>query len=374
MSNFVFKKYTEIENSYNSKFVNELREQGFADPSIEYVAETKVDGSNLQVSIDENGEFNFGSRSQLYPAHSDFQGSKVCFLKERIKDKLIKMKELIAKDQKVIDTLNKLEVMTSENEDIQKKFVLTVYGELCGGMYRHPDVEKVKGAIKIQGRVDYHPDNKFVPFDIVLRKPDGSGIMMLDQDEVVKYCNEVELPYPVILFRGTFDECLNFPVEFIDQTGNILWGLPIIENNFSEGIVIKPNKAMWKGNGERVILKKKSERFKERISKNKEPKEVLPMNDVEKKWFDTISEFVTESRLMSVLSKIDCTKLNDKCFGMILGAFLKDLWNDFNKEYECDIEKELSENPDFNFDKVWKEASKYISKFIQPFFLNLLNK
>jgi len=370
----IFRKYSEIENSYNSKFVKVLREQGFADPSIEYVCENKIDGSNVQVSIDEHGHFNFGSRSQFYPAHSDFQGSKVCFIKERIKDKLIRMKELIAKDQKVIDILNKLAGIDPEKEDIQKKFILTVYGELCGGMYRHPDVEKVKGAIKIQGRVDYHPDNKFVPFDIVLRWPNGSTIMLFDQDEVVKYCKEVDLPYPIILFRGTFDECLEFPVEFVDKTGNILWGLPIIENNISEGIVIKPNKALFKGNKERVILKKKGERFKERISKNKEPKEVLPMNDVEKKWFDTISEFVTESRLMSVLSKIDCTKLNDKCFGMILGAFLKDLWNDFNKEYEQDIEKELSENSDFNFDKVRKEASKYVSKFIQPHFLKLIGR
>ena len=357
-----FKKYSEIENSYNSKFLKELRDEGCFNSAIEYVAETKIDGSNCQCSIDEDGNFQFGSRSQLYAPYSDFQGSSACFLKEHVKEKLTRMKELIICN-------NALNSLIGSNP-----FVLTVYGELCGGMYRHPDVEKVKGAIKIQGRVDYHPDNKWVPFDIVLRRPDGSTIKYLNQDDVVYYCKEVGLPYPIILFRGSLEECLNYPVEFVDTTGHTLWNLPIIENNISEGIVIKPNVAMWMFNGDRIILKKKGEKFKERISKNKEPKEVLPMNDVEKKWFNTISEFVTESRLMSVLSKIDCTKLNDKCFGMILGAFLKDLWNDFNKEYKEDIEKEATSNPDFNFDKVRKEASKYVSKFIQPHFLQLIGR
>ena len=240
----IFRKYSEIENTYNQKFIKTLRDEGFTDPSIEYVCENKIDGSNMQVSIDEKGSFNFGSRTQMYQPHSDFQGSSACFLKEHIKEKLFKLKDLIANNQKVIDILKERAGIDPTKEDIKTKFVLTVYGELCGGMYRHPDVEKVKGAIKIQGRVDYHPDNKFVPFDIVLRWPNGSTIMYFDQDEVVELCKQVALPYPIILFKGTFDECLNFPVEFIDKTGNILWGLPIIEKNISEGIVIKPNKAM----------------------------------------------------------------------------------------------------------------------------------
>jgi len=352
----IFKKYSEIENTYNNKFINELKEQGFFDPSIEYVIELKIDGSNCQCSIDENGNFIVGSRTQVYAPGSDFQGSTACFMKERAKEKLIKMKELIQKDF----------------PELTFPFVLTVYGELCGGMYRHPDVEKVKGAIKIQGRVDYHPDNKWVPFDIVIRLPDGKTHAILTQDDVVKYCKAVNLPYPIILGRGTAEECMDYPIDFVDRAGNILWGLPIIEGNIAEGIVIKPNRALFKPNGQRVILKKKGTKFKERISKNKEPKEVLPMNEVEMKWFNIIIEFVTESRLMSVLSKIDTTKLNDRMFGMILGSYLKDMWNDFNKEYEEEVYKEASENMEFNFDRVRKEASKYVSKFIQPYFLKIL--
>jgi len=369
-----FVKYSEIENSYNEKYIRGLKEEGFFDPSIEYVAENKIDGSNLQCSIDEEGQFAFGSRSQLYAPYSDFQGSSACFLKEKVKEKLIKMKELIANDQKVKDTLKELAGLDPEKDVLKTKFVLTVYGELCGGMYRHPDVEKVKGAIKIQGRVDYHPDNKWIPFDIALRWPNGNTIMLMDQDDVVKYCKAVELPYPLILFRGTLESCLKYPIDFIDTTGNILWNLPVIANNVSEGIVIKPNKAMRKNNSERVIIKKKGTKFKERICKHKEQKEVLPMNDVEKKWFDIISEFITESRLMSVLSKFDVSKLNDKSFGMILGGFLKDMWKDFYKEYESEVLDEVEKSSEFNFDKVRKETSKYVSKFIQPHFLKLIGK
>lgn len=354
----IFKKYSEIENTCNEKFVRELREQGCFDPSIEYVCENKIDGSNVQCSIDENGNFKFGSRTQEYAPGSDFQGSNNCFLKERVKEKLIQMKKLIHQD----------------HPEFNEPFILTVYGELCGGMYRHPDIEKVKGSIKIQGRVDYHPDNKWVPFDIVLRRTDGITIMVFDQDDVVKYCKAVDLPYPIILFRGTADECMNYPVEFIDKTGNILWGLPIIENNISEGIVIKPNKALWKPNGQRVILKKKGEKFKERICKNKEPKEVLPMTEVEQKWYNIVIEFITESRLMSVLSKIDTSKINDKMFGMILGMFLKDMWKDFYKECEKELLDEILINAELNFDRVRKEASKYATKLIQPIFLKMLGR
>lgn len=352
-----FKKYTEIENSCNEKYIKELKEQGFFDSSIEYVIENKVDGSNLQCSIDENEEFRFGSRTQEYPKYADFMNCSSVFLKEQIESKLQKMKHIIYEKFK---------------DKIPEKFVLTVYGELCGGMYRHPDVEKVKGANKIQGRVDYHPDNKWIPFDIAVRDLDGKTLILLDQDDVVKVCSEVGLPYPLILFRGTLDECLKYPVEFIDPTGNYFWNLPVIENNYSEGVVIKPNKALWKRNSERVILKNKGSKFKERISKQKEKKEILPLTELEQKWYNIVEEYITESRLMSVLSKIDTTKLNDKMFGLILGSFLKDMWKDFYKDNEPTLLDEIS--PDLKFDKVRKEISKSVAEFIRPKFLELLNK
>ena len=256
-------------------------------------------------------------------------------------------------------------------------FSLTVYGELCGGMYRHPDVEKVKGATKIQGRVDYHPDNMWVPFDILLRWNDNEKEVqyICEQTQVIKYCEKVNLPHEQIVFEGTLDECLNFPVEFVDTTGHDLWGLPIIEKNISEGVVIKPNYPLFFENGKRVILKNKGNKFKERICKNKERQiKDMSLNELEQKYCNIYREYITESRLLSVFSKVG--QVNEKGFGMILGMFMKDMYNDFEKEYGDEVHKlecELGVEQ-FNLSKVRKILSKEVSEFIRPLFIKKINE
>jgi len=263
-----------------------------------------------------------------------------------------------------------------DNYNIVKdgKFILTVYGELCGGMYRHPDVEKVKGAQKIQGRVDYHPDNMWVPFDIIFRNEEIGKSYLCSTEDVEKLCNQVGLPSQILKFAGTLDECLKYQNDFIDDTGHILWNLPIVEGNITEGVVIKPIHPLWFNNGERVIFKNKNDKFKERTCKSpKEPKEIIPMNDLEKKYYEFAREYITENRLMSVFSKVG--EVNEKAFGMILGMFLKDLWKDFDKEYKEEIEKIEKETTvdQFNFSKARKEVSKEVSEFIRQMFIEKLN-
>jgi len=356
-----FKSYSDIENSHNGKFVKKVREAGYDDPSIEYICFNKIDGSNFQCSIDELGNFVVGSRSNLIGRDENFQGHRRVMKNLEVKEKLTKMKSIISNDF-----------------SITQPYILTVFGELCGGMYRHPEVEKVKGAVKIQGRVDYHPDNMWVPFDIYIREPgeDNKTKFILDQDDVVKYCKMVELPYEIEMFRGTLDECLNFPLNFTDKTGNILWGLPIIEENISEGVVIKPNKAIWIGN-ERVIFKNKTDKFKERKAPKtqKALKVEEPLNELEKKYFDIASEYITESRIMSVISKINILDIDDKMFGMIFGMFIKDIWKDFDKEYADEIKEieDKTEVEDFKFSKVRKLIAKQAAEFMRPYFLKLMD-
>jgi len=355
-----FKSYSDIENSYNGKFVKKVRAAGYDDPSIEYICFNKIDGSNFQCSIDELGNFVVGSRSNLIGRDENFQGHCRVMKNLKVKEKLTKMKSIISNDF-----------------SITQPYILTVFGELCGGLYRHPEVEKVKGAVKIQGRVDYHPDNMWVPFDIYIREPgeDNKTKFILDQDAVVKYCKMVGLPYEIEMFRGTLDECFNFPLNFTDTTGNILWGLPIIEDNISEGVVIKPNKAIWIGN-ERVIFKNKTSKFKERLAPKtqKEKKEPELMTVLEVKFFNYAKEFITESRFMSVISKVNILDLNDKMFGKVLGMFIEDIWKDFDKEYGDDV-KEIenkTEVEDFKFSKVRKWIAKEAIEFMRPYFLKLM--
>ena len=365
-----FKAYSEIENTYNEKNIAAIREAGFDRLHSRWFCFNKIDGSNFQCSIDEDGNFICGTRSNYLGRESDFQGWRRAMKNEDVENKLHQMKQVIFD--------NFFKDFSYKGVRTVNEFSLTVYGELCGGFYRHPDVEKVKGAVKIQGRVDYHPDNMWVPFDILLRwndKEDKEIQFLCDQTQVIKYCEKVGLPHEQIMFEGTFDECLNFPVEFVDTTGHDLWGLPIIEKNISEGVVIKPNFSMFFNNGKRVILKNKGTKFKERICKNKEKQiKDMSLNDLEQKYCNIYREYITESRLLSVFSKVG--KVNEKAFGMILGMFMKDIYNDFEKEYgdevhklECELDVEQ-----FNLSKVRKVISKEVTDFIRPLFIKMLNE
>lgn len=359
----LFKSYNDIENAYNSKFITLLRNNNCDNEDIKYVCEVKIDGSNFQLSIDFEDKFQQGSRSQLLDPRADFQGASLRALRnQNIEAKLRNLKDIIRHE-----FASKYEMVSANN------FTLTVYGELCGGMYRHSDVESVKGAKKIQGRVSYHPDNVWIPFDIVLRTAENETIHRFGPYEAKKLLESVDLPYTIILFEGTFDECLAYQNDFMDPIGEQLFNLPKIENNITEGVVIKPVIPTYIGN-ERVIIKNKNEKFKEKTHKTpKAPKEELKLNELELKYFNIMCEYITESRLMSVFSKLD--NLTEKSFGLVLGNFMKDLMNDFEKEYLDEIhelEAKLTID-EFNLANSRKFLSKEISEFIRPLFLEKIN-
>lgn len=360
----IFKSYADIENSYNEKFIKQIREHKFDSPEIEWVAEIKFDGSNLQCCLDCDNKFIVGTRTRFLQRGSDFQGYERALRNENVQECLIKMKAWIKAHYS--------DIFESVKND---KFVLRVYGELCGGMYRHPDVEKVKGAVKIQGRVNYHPDNVWIPFDIELVDEEDNIIFVFSQTGVYSLCTMSGLPHPLIIKKGTFDELINLPNDFNDPTGQILFGLPKIEDNITEGIVIKPDMPLRFGNGSRVMVKSKNDKFKEKTKKEpKEPKEIIPMNELELKYFEHYREFITESRVMSIISKVG--KVNTKAFGMILGMFMKDLYDDFDKEYGDEVKKLEDTLPidEFNLAKAKKELAKEASETIRPIFLKYLEE
>ena len=357
----VFKSYTDIENSYNEKFINQIKEHNFDSPDIEWVAEVKIDGSNFQCCLDAENNLVVGTRTRYLTRDAEFQGYERALRNGDVYNKLIKLKQLIAEQY-------------TEHESIKNNnFCIRVYGELCGGMYRHPDVEKVKGAVKIQGRVSYHPDNVWIPYDIEVMDEHENIILVCKQSVVETLCNKVGLPFPVVIKRGTFDALIDLKNDFVDPTGNVLFDLPIIDNNITEGIVLKPDMPLRFGNGSRVMVKSKNDKFKERVKKEpKEPKELIPMNELELKYYNIMREYITESRVMSVISKIGT--VNAKAFGMILGMFMKDLYKDFDKEYGEEV-KNLEDTlsvDEFNLAKAKKELAKEAAEFIRPIFLEFI--
>ena len=348
-----FKKYSEIENTYRVDYLEKVKEFELDKPEIVYACFSMI--------LDENDNFLCAKRTSIL---TDAEIPK--FSRANVAIENLNMPELMKEMKKYIKEKYANEIFSFINDD---KFIIHLYGELCGGMYRHKDVEPVKNAAKIQGRVSYHPDNIWICFDGYVSDPSQSARFYFDVDQLRDICSNFKIPYQVEKFRGTLEECLNYPNDFIDDTGHLLFGLPLIENNITEGVVIKPVTPLWFPNGERVILKNKNERFKEKKKvKSGEIKTEEPLNEIEKEALTKFYECITVSRFMSVISK-EAPK-TDKEFGKILGLFMKDINEEVLKENE--EYKKLIEDKVIDFRRISKIAQRNAVEFMKPLFFNYL--
>lgn len=355
-----FKKYSEIENSYRVDYIEKIRKFEFDNPEIKYACFTKIDGSNFSMIIDENDNFLCAKRTSIL---TDEETRK--FSRADVAIENLNMPELM-KEMKAYIKEKYANEISFINDD---KFIIHLYGELCGGMYRHKEVEPVKNAAKIQGRVSYHPDNIWICFDGYVTDPSQSEKFYFDVDQLKDICSNFKIPYQIEKFRGTLEECLEYQNDFIDDTGHLLFGLPLIENNITEGVVIKPIKPIWFPNGERVIIKNKNERFKEKKKvKSGEIKTEEPLNEMEKEALTKFYECITISRFMSVISK-EAPK-SEKEFGKILGLFMKDINEEVLKENEG--YKKLIEDKVIDFRRISKIAQRNAVEFMKPLFFNYL--
>lgn len=357
-----FKKYSEIENTYRCDYLQKVRDMGFDDPKIVYACFTKIDGSNFSMILDENDNFFCAKRTSILTNEEipKFSNADKVIEKMNIAEVMKEMKNYIKEKYATINEFSFIE---------DDKFILHLYGELCGGMYRHKDVEPVKNAAKIQGRVSYHPDNVWICFDGYISNSTQSSRFYFSVDQLKDICSKFNIPVQIEKFRGTFDECLKYPNDFNDDTGHVLFGLPLIENNITEGVVIKPVFPIWFKNGERVILKNKNEKFKEKKKiKSNEIKTAEPLNEKEKEVLTRFYESITINRFMSVCSKEQPT--SDKEFGKILGLFMKDINDEVVKENP--IFDTWIKNKEIDFKRVSKLAQRNAVDFMKPLFFNYL--
>lgn len=317
-------KYSSIENTYREKFIQLVKDEGL--DGGEWVVTEKVHGGQLAFYFD-GKELKASSRTMFLTEGVDF------FNYEKVQaENADKVKEIY-------------NILKKENREFS--FII-VYGELFGGSYPHPDVPKVKNAKRLQKGVFYHPDNLFYAFDI---RVDGK---FLSVDEANRLFEAVGMFYAKPLLRGTFEECLNHPDNFPSRVSQWL-GLPPIEDNITEGIVIKPVEAKFLKVGERVIMKSKNEKFKERKSKKKRhvpQKEAAKITETGERLLQELQSMVTENRLRNVLSKREEMPypVPKEYFGEIMKAFIGDVLEEFNKDFEEE------------YDNLDKKEQKLISK------------
>lgn len=356
-----YKKFSEIE-LMTPALIGYIRECGF--DKMPWCVCNKLDGACYQIYLDVEGIIHYGSRNQELGRYDTFNNHLHMVSKYHYDEKVRKLKE-------VLDDYELLDIVKAG------PYELHVFGELIGGLYRHKDVEPVPGAVKIQGRVNYCPDNCWCVFDIFWYQPSTNDSGWLCPETVNDVCDQVGLTHQQILAKLPFDEAIAYPNDFEDTTGHDIFGLPQITPNVTEGVVLKPFSPRSFNNGARVIMKNKNKIFLERGTKtNKVKNPPTPMSELDKEWFNTYMEFVTESRMMSVLSKMDTSNITGKDFGKLLNAFIEDADKDFQKEYGGTILCLEAEHPvdEFNMHKVLKAAKAEASKMIRPQFLNFLQQ
>ena len=303
-----FKKYSSIENS----FIREYMEYVVAETptDLEYVVQEKVHGANTSFLCD-GKEVRFAKRTAILEDNEQFYDYPELLV--RYKERVLKL-----------------------FADIKAKYPevthISVFGEMFGGCYPHNEVKAKHKVGLIQKGVFYTPEHEFYAFDIYLFT--GEGGRFLPVEEVNALFEAEGFFYAKTLFQGTLAECLKHPNAFQSRIPEWL-GLPAIEGNICEGIVIRPVVPTYLRNGTRVLIKSKNERFAEKKSVKKRNKlfaEPIPYSDGLKALIGEGEAYVTENRLANVVSHIGEVHF-PKDFGKVMGLFPKDTLDDLLKEH-----------------------------------------
>jgi Rnl2 family RNA ligase len=302
-----FKKYNSIENTFDSGFLEKIIEQGYR--NAEYVVQEKVHGSNFSF-ITNGAEVKAAKRTDLLADGERF------YEYEEILEKYC---------GKILALFAEIKLQCADMQE------LIVYGELFGGSYKHPEVKKDTRLSTIQKGVFYTPKHEFYVYDLYLQTTENGSYLSVDKANA--YFEKFDFLYAKTLFRGNLDACLGYPNAFPSLISGWL-GLPQIEDNVCEGVVIRPVEPIYLRNGARIILKNKNERFAEKKSVKRNPhiQKVAPefspqLTDL----LPVAEQYITENRLNNVISKIGEISV-PKDFGKIFGLFSKDILDDFLKE------------------------------------------
>lgn len=322
-----FDKYRSVHNIALCDVIEQVKLQGFAGYS--WVATSKLHGSNFSIMADAE-KVVACSKNQIIPeGDSHFRHELMMpFLTRIIK-----------------------EMQSYFGKNIQ------VYFELFGGSYPHEMIPVDKRFSRVAKGIWYCPTIDVRVIDIQV---DG---VYLNFDEMVEIAERHRLKPVAVLGRGSFDQMLEISPEFEDETYKE-YNLPKIENNFSEGLVLRPTKECLFSNGKRVMLKNKCKRMSERRAPRAPRKDVV-LDELEMIALEELSCCITEGRLENILSHgHDFSK---KQFGMLVGLMMKD------------IHKELPEDSPFHsLDKDGRKkvntlAMGEVTRFLKPFWINMIN-
>ncbi|CAG8447132.1 4294_t:CDS:2 [Funneliformis caledonium] len=353
-------RYHSIEDISNSKRVETFAKEGPLNVC-DWVVTEKIHGSNL--SFITNGvQVQCAKRSRPLSDSEEFFGFQS--VKEKYFSNILKLWRIMSTRNLIHSTLN-----SSEK-------IVTIYGELFGGRYSHPDVKPVNSAVMCQFGIEYCPQNEFMAFDIF----DGNDY--LDYDLMTEIFAESGVPFNKPLFRGSFEDAYRYDPKFTTTIPSIFGLPPLPFPNKAEGVIIKPVKTLHVTSGAtrqtRVILKIKSPDFVERVrskkrefretsrSERKKPRE--PMDNL----FAELATFINENRVASVISKFgpivtkgeEESELNER-INQVSELLYKDALTDFNKDDE--LRERTEKLPNWQQEVIWKRGNAEAMKVVKEY-------
>jgi Rnl2 family RNA ligase len=249
----MFKRYNSIENHYQNKIINQFIERHPELLAEQYVLEDKLDGSNISIIIS-NDTIRWAKRSCMIANDDNFNG----------------LQSIKHQYDNLINSLNQYRI----DNNIE---VLQVYGEIYGD--------------GIQKRIKYEPGKHIKFFDIRV-----DDVMQTPQ---FLYNLFNELGYEHLLIRvydivKGLDNALNFDVNFVNEQGSYI-----------EGVVIKPyDTNFYMPLGSRFILKKKSDKFAEKMKgSDTQQRNNTSFNPEIIRLSKEFNAYINENRILSVFSK-----------------------------------------------------------------------
>ncbi|MBW5482471.1 RNA ligase family protein [Streptomyces bambusae] len=114
---------------------------------------------------------------------------------------------------------------------------VTVYGELAGGRYPHPDVPPTPGTEPVQTGVWYAPGLVWLPFDATVGT--RGGIRWVADRVLREAADAAGLHCAPLVAHGTLAQVQERTPVFPTRVPALL-GLPELPGNLAEGIVVKP--------------------------------------------------------------------------------------------------------------------------------------
>ena len=301
----MFVKYSSLENHTQEKFINSVKYQNDLEPK-QFVAREKIHGTNFSVIITDSSIIPCKRTCPIHDYEDFFDYRRIM--------------------KKYNPAFEQIQEFVRDSETLRH---IQVFGEYAGD--------------GIQKEISYG-EQDFYLFDVLFVGVEEGSEGYLSEFDLQAFAINYGFKVPPLVHIGTLDECLSLPVEFESLVNSIteenkygFFKQEPSKGNTAEGLVIKPETPTYLRTGQRVAIKYKTDKFKER-SKPKAPKVDKSLSEGDLKVLNILLEYNTLARISNVISHIG--EVTNKDFARIVGLTVKDIITEAAREYEFEVDNE----------------------------------